>query len=74
MDSNINKKWLITLLLCIFVGNFGIHRFYNKKIATGIIQLITLGCFGIWTLVDLIFIVLGEFTDANGNKLTINGQ
>ena len=24
-----NNKWLVTLLLCLFLGEFGIHRFYN---------------------------------------------
>ena len=28
-------NWLTLLLLCIFVGGAGIHRFYAGKIATG---------------------------------------
>lgn len=71
MEKNINKQWLITILLAFFVGNFGIHRFYHKKIWTGVLQLITLGCFGVWTIIDIIFIALEEFTDSNGNKIKI---
>ena len=54
------KNWLTTLLLCIFLGGLGVHRFYAGKIGTGILQLITVGGCGIWTLVDLIMIITGS--------------
>lgn len=63
------KDWLITLLLCLFCGGIGIHRYYVGKIGTGILYTLTLGIFGIGTLVDLIKIVLGKFTDKNGNYI-----
>lgn len=63
------KKWLTSLLLCIFVGSLGVHRFYAGKIGTGILMLITCGGCGIWTLVDLIMIITGKFTDSNGNAI-----
>ena len=66
------KDWLVTLLLCIYLGGIGVHRFYAGKIGTGILQLITLGGCGIWTLVDLIMIITGNFTDKDGNKITNN--
>lgn len=63
------KDWLTTLLLSIFVGGLGIHRFYVGKIGTGILWLFTAGCFGIGALVDLILIVCGKFTGEEGKLI-----
>ncbi len=64
------NQWLITLLLCWFLGVFGIHRFYTGHIAIGVVQLLTLGLCGIWVLIDLILLVTGNFKDAEGNPIT----
>ncbi len=64
------KKILPVFLLCCFLGCFGAHRFYVGKIGTGILQLVTLGGLGIWTLIDFIMIIVGSFTDKEGNKIT----
>ena len=64
------KDWIVTLLLCIFLGNLGIHRFYAGKIGTGILQLLTLGGCGIWTIIDFVMILVGKFTDKDGNAIT----
>ncbi|CDC31420.1 putative uncharacterized protein [Clostridium sp. CAG:508] len=63
------KSWITTLLLCLFLGGLGVHRFYAGKIGTGILQLITVGGCGIWTLIDLIMIITGSFTDKDGNPI-----
>jgi TM2 domain-containing membrane protein YozV len=64
------QRILPLFLLCFFLGVFGVHRFYAGKIGTGILQLVTLGGFGIWAYIDLIFIIIGAFTDKDGNKVT----
>lgn len=66
------KDWLVTLLLCLFCGGIGVHRYYVGKIGTGILYTLTLGVFGIGTLVDLIKIICGKFTDKSGNLIQRN--
>ncbi|HLX90298.1 MAG TPA: TM2 domain-containing protein [Puia sp.] len=61
--------WLTTLLLCFFLGAFGAHNFYTRKTTVAIIQLLTLGGCGIWTLVDFIMILVGTYVDGNGRPL-----
>lgn len=64
------KRILPAFLLCFIFGVFGVHRFYVGKIGTGILMILTLGCFGIWTVIDLIMIIVGAFKDKNGQKIT----
>ena len=64
------RRILPALLLCFFLGVFGAHRFYVGKIGTGILELLTLGGFGIWWLVDMILILTGTFRDGDGQKIT----
>jgi TM2 domain-containing membrane protein YozV len=61
-----SKSQLVALLLCIFVGVLGIHRFYLGYIGIGIIQLLTAGGFGVWTLIDLILIITGSLQPKDG--------
>ena len=64
------KSRLVALLLCFFLGGLGIHRFYVGKIGTGIVWLLTAGCFGIGTLIDFILIICGTFKDKDGKVIS----
>ena len=65
------KSWTTTLLLAIFLGELGIHRFYAGKIGTGILWLLTGGLFGVGWIVDIIMICTQTFTDKQGSQITL---
>lgn len=57
------KNRIVALLLCIFLGTLGAHRFYVGKIGTGILYLFTMGLFGIGWVIDIVLIAVGAFKD-----------
>ncbi len=50
------NKW-VALILCVFFGVFGVHRFYERKIITGFIFLFSFGILGFGWLFDIIRIL-----------------
>lgn len=77
--STSDKSWIAALLLCLFLGGFGAHRFYVGKNGSAVAMLLItlfLGWLGvgllicgIWALVDLIMICTGSFKTASGQDL-----
>ncbi len=67
-----DKSGIACLLLLIFLGYLGIHRFYVGKVGTGILFIITCGGLGIWWLIDLILLLTGSFTDAQGRVVKLS--
>lgn len=65
------KKRLVALLLCFFLGCLGVHRFYVGKIGTGVIMFLTFGGLGIWALIDFIVIAVCSFKDSEGKVVEI---
>lgn len=84
-DSTNKKSKSLAVILAIAVGVFGIHDFYLGYKKRGIIKLICtilailtsviiigivpLLVVAIWILIDMINIVTGKMTDADGNEL-----
>ena len=64
-----DKDFVTTLLICIFLGGLGVHRFFVDKMGTGVLMLVTLGGLGIWWIIDILLIVTGSFEDSEGRVI-----
>ena len=51
------NKW-VAFCLCLFLGYFGAHKFYEGKAGKGILYLFTFGLFGIGWFIDCIILLL----------------
>ena len=60
------KSWGDTILLTLFFGIFGIHRFFVGKTVSGILYFFTLGFMGIGVFIDLLSLLTNQFTDNTG--------
>ncbi|MGL5614822.1 MAG: NINE protein [Sarcina sp.] len=65
------KNRFVLLIVCIFFGIVGAHRFLSNKIGTGILYLFTGGLFGIGWLCDIVTIATGKYT-VDGGRITIS--
>lgn len=68
-----DKSKIVAGLLQIFLGAFGIGRFYLGYTGIAIAQIavtwLTLGIGGIWPFIDGILMILGKVPDSQGRKL-----
>lgn len=73
VDSKHSK--VILAIVCWLFGMLGVHRFMVGKVGTGFLMLVlTFTIIGaivsfIWMWVDFIVILMGNFTDKDGNKI-----
>ncbi|MBR1750031.1 MAG: restriction endonuclease [Ruminococcus sp.] len=51
------KNKYVSFFLCLFLGEFGAHKFYEGKASEGILYLCTFGIFGFGWLIDMIILL-----------------
>ncbi|KUN34468.1 hypothetical protein AQJ30_29725 [Streptomyces longwoodensis] len=65
-----DKSKIVAGILQLFLGTFGVGRFYIGNVGLGLAQLFTCGGFGIWALIDgIILLTSSNTTDAQGRVL-----
>ena len=64
-----DKGFTVVYILAWLIGYLGIHRFMVGKIGSGVAMLLTLGGLGVWWLVDLVMLALGNFKDKEGRPI-----
>ncbi|MCW2520250.1 MAG: hypothetical protein JWR46_2869 [Mycobacterium sp.] len=68
-----DKSKLVAGLLQLFLGSFGVGRFYLGYNGIGVAQIavtwLTCGIGAIWPLVDAVLILMGKVPDSNGRTL-----
>lgn len=63
------RSQLTAFLLCVLLGIFGVHRFYTGQIGWGILHLCSLGCCGVFVIIDMVLIIVGKIKTKDGDDL-----
>lgn len=64
------RDFRLPLALSVFLGFLGADRFYEGKILSGALKLVTAGGVGIWWIADIIAILSGRTRTTNGHAYT----
>ena len=62
------KDPMTALIISLFLGCYGVDRFYVGDTGVGIVKLITCGGCGIWAIIDW-FLIMGTTREKNYNRL-----
>ncbi len=59
-DNGGGKDQLVALLLCIFLGLLGVHRFYLGYTGMGVLYLLTAGIFAVGWIIDIVLLLIPD--------------
>lgn len=66
-ERSAKSRW-VALLLCLFFGYSGAHKFYLGKPGAGVLYLLTFGLFGFGWVVDFIALLFGAARGTWGRR------
>lgn len=64
------KDSTISLVLSLFLGPYGVDRFFLGEVGLGILKLVTLGGCGIWAIIDW-FLIMNKTREYNFYNLML---
>lgn len=56
LGVRVKNKW-VAFFLCLLLGYFGAHKFYEGRVGAGLLYLFTFGIFGIGWIIDCIVLL-----------------
>jgi TM2 domain-containing membrane protein YozV len=58
-----SRNYPVAVVLVVFFGFLGAHRFYAGRWITAVIQALTLGGLGLWWIIDIFIVAFGSLQD-----------
>ncbi len=67
-----DRQWTIAVILAVFLGYFGAHRFYEGRIVLGVLLLLTGGGFIVGWVVDALIVLLQRVGEVRKPVQSVN--